>query len=164
METTTKVIGKRTELTEMVTYRMKLWVFISFFFKKNHTLAAIIFVLKNSSFFFSKLHQKVLSCMWMETDTMANGLTINNTEWELNNKKILSTMGILNSGSSKARGKSHGKMTGLHMRVISLKDSCREKESFNSLMGSRMLDNGLDLKCMELDSCIILMARYTQVD
>ena len=88
---------------------------------------------------------------------------ISNTVLEWKNKKTLSTMGILNSDLSKARERSHGKMMDLHMRVISLKDSCREKGSFNSLMERRMLDNGLTLKCKELDSCVILMARYTQV-
>lgn len=84
-------------------------------------------------------------------------------ELEWNNKKILCTMDILNLDLSKERERSHGKLMELHMKVISLKGSCKVKGSFNLLMERSILGNGINLKCMELESCIILMDPNTLV-
>ena len=81
-----------------------------------------------------------------------NGQKTDNMELELNNKKTLCTMGILNLDLSKGRERSHGKMMELHMKVISLKDSCKVKESLYSLMERSMSGNGINRKCMELAS------------
>lgn len=82
-------------------------------------------------------------------------------ELELNNKKTLCTMVILNSDSSKERGRSFGRMMELHTKVISLKDSCKVKESLYSRMERSILDNGINRKCTELASCFILMGLNT---